>query len=365
VTTSRLPHAGEIVDTTFVGITVPSMRPPPYDVAPDVDCVPPNDLPACESHDSYVVVGAGKTAMDTCLWLLRHGVGPERLTWIKPRDAWLLNRANVQPGPQFAKQVLADVSAQLKAVQQAESVDELFARLSDAGSLMRIDDSIEPQMYRCAIVSDAELAALRRIDNVVRMGHVKAIAPGRVTLDGGTLETAGSVLYIDCTAVGLGRGDVTDVFAGDRITLQTVRTCQPVFSAALIAHVEAAYGDDDTRNALCRPIPNPEVPLDWLRMMLTYNGNQIRWFDEPDMMAWLDSARLNILSHATATSSDVQNSDLAPAVRPATGPTPGAGPHTGRRCGGSVHPAARPRRCGRARAPAPGRRPRQSKAGAR
>ena len=21
--------------------------------------------------------------------------------------------------------------------------------------------------------------------------------------------------------------------------------------------------------------PNPEVPLDWLRMMLTYNGNQI------------------------------------------------------------------------------------------
>ena len=91
------------------------------------------------------------------------------------------------------------------------------------------------------------------------------------------------------------------MFDDDRITLQTVRTCQPVFSAALIAHVETAYGDDDTKNALCRPIPNPEVPLDWLRMMLTYNGNQLRWFDEPDMMAWLDSARLNILSHATAT----------------------------------------------------------------
>jgi hypothetical protein len=98
----------------------------------------------------------------------------------------------------------------------------------------------------------------------------------------------------------LGRGDVATIFAGDRITLQTVRTCQPVFSAALIAHVEAAYADDDTRNALCRPIPNPEVPLDWLRMMLTYNGNQLRWFDEPEMMTWLDSARLNILSHATA-----------------------------------------------------------------
>jgi hypothetical protein len=277
------------------------MRPPPYVVAPDVDCIPPNDLPTFEPRDNYVIVGAGKTAMDTCVWLLRNGIAPERLTWIKPRDAWLLNRANVQPGPHFAKRVLADVSAQLKSVQRAESVDHLFAMLSDAGSLLRIDESVEPQMYRCAIVSPAELEQLRRVENVVRMGHVKEIEPGRVGLDSGTLPIAGTALYIDCTAVGLGRGDITPVFDTDRITLQTIRTCQPVFSAAAIAHVEAAYADDDTRNTLCRPIPNPEVPLDWLRMMLTYNENQIRWFDEPDMMAWLDSARLNILSHATTT----------------------------------------------------------------
>jgi hypothetical protein len=293
--------ARRVVDSTFVGITVPSMRPPPYDVAPEIDCIPPNDLPKYQARDSYVIVGAGKTAMDTCLWLLRHGVAPQRLTWIKPRDSWLLNRANVQPGPQFAKRVLADVSAQLKSVEQAESVEHLFALLSDAESLLRIDESVDPQMYRCAIVSHAELEQLRRIENVVRMGHVKAIEPGRVVLDGGAMSNTGSTLVIDCTAVGLGRGDVTEVFDADRITLQTVRTCQPVFSAALIAHVEAAYADDDTKNALCQPIPNPEVPLDWLRMMRTYNENQIRWFDEPDMMAWLDTSRLNILSHATAT----------------------------------------------------------------
>jgi hypothetical protein len=280
---------------------VPSMRRPPYDVAPGVDCIPPNDLPRYEARDSYVIVGAGKTAMDTCLWLLRHGIAPERLTWIKPRDSWLLNRANIQPGPQFTKKVLADVTGQLKSVQNAESIDDLFARLAEAQSLLRIDESVEPEMYRCAIVSLAELEQLRRITDVVRMGHVQAIEVGRVVLERGTVPVAGSALHIDCTAVGLGRGDVTNVFDDDRITLQTVRTCQPVFSAALIGHVEAAYADDDTRNALCRPIPNPEVPLDWLRMMHTYNENQIRWFDEPDMMAWLDSARLNILSHSTAT----------------------------------------------------------------
>ncbi len=290
-----------IVDSTFVGITVPSMRPPPYDVAPGVDCIPPNDLPRRGARDRYVIVGAGKTAMDTCLWLLRHGIAPQRLTWIKPRDSWLLNRANVQPGPQFAKQVLADVSAQLKSVEKAESVDDLFARLADAGSLLRIDESVDPRCTAAPSCRRPNSSSSGGSTNVVRMGHVTGDRTGPRGARRGSLPIAESALYIDCTAVGLGRGDVTSVFDADRITLQTVRTCQPVFSAALIAHVEAAYADDDTKNALCRPIPNPEVPLDWLRMMQTYNENQIRWFDEPDMMAWLDSARLNILSHATAT----------------------------------------------------------------
>ncbi len=76
-----------------------------------------------------MIVGAGKTAMDACLWLLRHGVAPQRLTWIKPRDSWLLNRAAIQPGKQFAKRVLADVSDQLAAVSRGGIVPDLFERL--------------------------------------------------------------------------------------------------------------------------------------------------------------------------------------------------------------------------------------------
>jgi hypothetical protein len=66
------------VDTTYVGVTVPSMRPPPYPAAERLRCVAPNELPQLPSHDRYVIVGAGKTAMDTCLWLLRHRV---RTSW--------------------------------------------------------------------------------------------------------------------------------------------------------------------------------------------------------------------------------------------------------------------------------------------
>ena len=293
------------VVSTHVEITVPSMRPPSYAVSPGVDCVPPNDLPRIRDHiDRYVIVGAGKTAMDACLWLLRHGVAPQRLTWIKPRDSWILDRAAIQPGSQFAKRVLRDFANQLAAVYEAESLDDLFGRLETKGCLLRIDDSVDPSMYRCAILSQAELDALRRIDDVVRQGHVRAIEPGRVTLDDGTLNIDGSALYIDCTADGLGRKEPTPVFSGGHISLQTVRTCQPAFSAAVIAHVEATYADDDIKNAFCRPVPYPHEPTDWLRMMLTFNQNQLQWFSDPDMMAWVDGARLNVLHHVAAAVSD-------------------------------------------------------------
>ena len=65
------------VVTSRVEIIVPSMRRPSYDIAPGVECVPPNDLPRIrEARDRYVIVGAGKTAMDACLWLLHHGIAP-------------------------------------------------------------------------------------------------------------------------------------------------------------------------------------------------------------------------------------------------------------------------------------------------
>ena len=162
--------------------------------------MPPNDLPRIrEARDRYVIVGAGKTAMDACLWLLRHGVAAQRLTWIKPRDAWVLDRAAIQPGSQFAKRVLRDFSNQLAAVHEAESLPDLFDRLESKGCLLRIDTSVDPTMYRCAILSHAELDELRRIEDVVRMGHVQSLEPGRVTLDGGTLDIDGSALYIDCS----------------------------------------------------------------------------------------------------------------------------------------------------------------------
>ena len=305
----RVDVRRRIVDATYLDVVVPSMRPPAYAVSPGVDCIPPNQLPKQLLRDRYVIVGAGKTAFDSCLWLLRHGIAPDRITWIRPRDSWILDRAAIQPGIGFAEQVIADFVAQMRAIVKAESVDQLFDRLSAAGCLLRIDESVQPTMYRCAVVSTLELAQLRRIDDAIRLGHVTAIEPDRIVLEGGTVDAVPSALYVDCTGDGLGKRPPIDVFAPGRITLQPVRSCQPAFSAAVIGHVEVTKADDAVRNAYCRPVPHPTVPLDWLSMTGAFNENQLQWFSDAEMIAWLNGARLNVVSHlrteATPTPQDM------------------------------------------------------------
>ena len=315
----RVEVRRRVVDATYLSVVVPSMRPPLYDVAPEVDCIPPNGLPMQPARDRYVIVGAGKTSMDACLWLLRHGVDPGRLTWIKPRDSWLLDRAAVQPGPLFARRVLADFSAQSRAIAQATSVDDLYVRLEKLGCLQRIDPAVEPTMYRCAIVSRGELERLRLISDVVRLGRVVALEPGRIVLDGGTVDADPGALYVDCTGDGIGTREATPVFATGRLTLQSVRTCQPAFSAAVIARVEAMDVDDDTKNDYCRPVEHPMEPLDWITMTLDFNHNQLVWFDDAEMMHWLNRARLNVVSHLQSDDDAARDgaAQIAPRLRAA------------------------------------------------
>ncbi len=285
-----------VVDATYLRTVVPSMRNPPYYVGDGIDCVPPNDLPArAMGRERFVMVGAGKTGIDACLWLLRQGVSPERLTWIMPRDTWLMDRANLQPGPKFLKRFQGSFVARQAAIAAATCVDDLFDRLEASGVLLRLDPGVRPGMYRCATVSAAELNQLRRIRDIVRMGRVQSIEPGKVVLTDGALPLDGSVLCVDCSADGLQRRPPMTVFDGDRITLQSLRGCQQVFSAALIAHVEAGYDDDALRNDLCIPVPHPDTDRDWLTTTLAEQRNQARWLDDADLMDWLCAARLDLM----------------------------------------------------------------------
>lgn len=286
--------AGRFVDATHSKMRVPSTSPPSFTMRPEVAFVPVNDLPrAAARYDRFVVIGAGKTGMDACVWLLDNGADPDCITWIVPRDSWVLNRANFQPGEEFFARFCKSIADQVDAVVQAESVDDVFAHLEACDELRRIDPTVTPEAYHCAILSDAELAQLRRIGDVVRMGHVTSIDAEAIQLDDGTIPTGASTLHVDCSAAGIPTHPSVPVFDGDRITLQWIRTCQPSFSAALIGHIEAAYADDAAKNHLATPIVPPTVPLDWLRMFQVELATRQRWAADPGIGDWLASTRLD------------------------------------------------------------------------
>ena len=159
--------------------------------------------------------------------------------------------------------------------------------------LTRIDPRVKPTMYRCAIVSDAELAQLRRVINVVRKGHVKAIEAERIILDQGEIPTSLQHIHVHCSADGIPRLPEQPIFQGNRIKVQYVRTCQPTFSGAFVAHVEATLSSDEEKNALCRPVPIPDAPIDWLRIILATYQNRAAWQNHADLLKWLHGARLD------------------------------------------------------------------------
>lgn len=281
--------ARALVDATYMKVAVPSVRPPPYAVAAGVRLIPPNDLPkAARPADGYTVIGAGKTGMDAVLWLLARQVDPDTITWITPRDSWLLYRETTQPGDGFK------MGDHMQHLANNETAAKVFRSLEAGEFLARIDQSVEPTMYRCATVSAAELEQLRRVTKIVRMGRVKQVTQVGLELDEGTLPQGSDTLYIDCTADGLATRPSVPVFADGKLTLQTVRGCQQVFSAALIARVEA-LGDItlEQKNQLTGVIPHPDTPRDYFTNALSHVSNVMQWNQNDIIRQWLADTRLN------------------------------------------------------------------------
>ncbi|SMQ50447.1 unnamed protein product [Zymoseptoria tritici ST99CH_3D7] len=283
-----------IVDATFMKVKVPSMGPPPYKVGEHVELVTPNDLPkATRPYAAYTVVGAGKTGIDACLWLLKQGVDPKIISWIMPRDSWFLERGGIQPGERFAESTAASINAINDSVMEATSPEDLFLRLEKHKQLIRMTDQVWPSMFRCATVSLAELEQVQKIGNVVRQGRVVSLEANKVTMENGDYQPGPDTLYIDCSADALAKLEPVPVFRGKQITLQSVRYCQQVFSAAFIAHVEATYDDEKLKNDLCHVVPHPDESIDWFIVTLQSHRNGLKWSAQPKTAAWLAQARLD------------------------------------------------------------------------
>lgn len=72
-----------------------------------------------------------------------------------------------------------------------------------------------------------------------------------------------------------------------------MRAYQPVFSAALIAHVEAAYEDEATKQKLTQVVPLPNRDIDWVPMTAAMLRNMHIWGEAPELRAWIHNCRLD------------------------------------------------------------------------
>ncbi len=294
----------KLVDANYFSPTVPSTHTRKFKVADGVRCVTPNALtqlwqtPSKEDRPTkFCIVGAGKTAMDAGIWLLNHGAAPDNISWVMPRDSWLVNRLTTQPGEEFFKDSIGGQVTQMACFANATSVDDLFLRMEASGQMLRIYPDHTPTMFHFATVSKGEIAILQRIKNVIRMGRVQALEPANMVLDKGHMAMEAGTLYIDCSASAVEPRAMPPIFDGHKIVLQLVRAPLPTFSAALIAYVEAHYPNDkdgeELKNKLCGNVPFPHSLADYPRTIAANMTNQMYWGQDKPLRNWMRETRLD------------------------------------------------------------------------
>lgn len=253
----------KLVDGTYFQTSVPSTHKPGFEIADGTPFAIPGDLPglwkqADNLPKHFIILGAGKTAMDTGVWLIEAGVSPDRIGWVRPRDSWLFNRHYLQPAEAHLDRLANFQTAQMKAAASSDSGEEMFEKLGAEGYMLRLDPDITPEMFHFAVISEGEIAMLRQIKEVYRQGRVNRIEPGAMHFASESVSLPEGTMFIDCTASAVpfeARQNVKPFFDGDTITLQLAQVPFVPYSAALGAFLETNFDSDEERNALVPPAP--------------------------------------------------------------------------------------------------------------
>lgn len=297
---TRVTVRKKTVDATYFSPSVPSTHTRNFTVASGVRVIAPNGLTqlwlqtaAQPVPQKFCILGAGKTAMDAAVWLLRNGAAPESIQWVVPRDSWLVNRLQTQPGLEFFHDSMGAEADKMAAFAESQAMEEVFFKLEALGHMLRIDPSHSPTMFHYATISGAEVELLRTIKHVIRKGRVIDIARDAMVLEQGQIAMDPAVLYVDCTASAVSHRATEPVFQGSRIVVQLLRAPLVALSAALTAYVEVHGGDDEQKNQLCVPVPFPANLADYARATQVSMMNQFQWSQNKALRQWVRNSRLD------------------------------------------------------------------------
>jgi hypothetical protein len=282
----------KIVDTTYLEGAIPASTSPPFEVAEGVRCVPAGEIARLsERPERFVIIGGGKTALDACVWLLEQGVPAPEIRWIRPRDAWWLNRRFHQP-QELLPSLYRGMAIQLEAMANATSVEDLCARLEEAEFFLRIDPRVAPTMFRGAVASEAELGLLRQIEDVVRLGHVRRIERDEIVLDEGRLPTSEKTVHVHCASRGLSRRPLRPIFEAGRVTVQPFLWGFACYQFAMLGVVEATIESDEEKNRICPPVPYWDTTRDYLSAFFATLAQERARAAHSALASWAKETRL-------------------------------------------------------------------------
>ena len=253
----------------YLSPLIPATTPPPFGVADGARVVPVNEL-----------VDARRSAV---------AVRDRRLRQDRHRRVRLAARQRCRPGRDLLGAAARPVDAQprgrpartrrsssawradtMEAAAEAASPDDLFLRPRGArrhAAHRPVRDARpwpRPRRWR-----SGSSTCCARSSNVVRLGHLRRVEPGRLVLDDGeVVDREGR------RGRALRRAGPAVPAAGADLGCATRSRCSrsapgsPASARRWPASSEATFDDDAEKNRLCPPSPFSDTPADWCRMQV-------------------------------------------------------------------------------------------------
>lgn len=227
---------------------IPSKVPPKFPIDEGISIMTPNQIydshhaKTLERKTHYVVLGAGKTAMDAVVYLQRHAnVKTQNISWVISNDVWMLAREGPGSPWSYSEALLRHDGDQ----------DKACLELEQTGAFVRLSKDVTPTKFRFPVIGKDELKLLRQIKNLIRRGRVSAIKQDRNRVlvqfeDNNGIcipsTTVADTVFIHCTSPGPFNGNATDeVFVTDKQLNLNLLYAPPVsVSMSSIAYLEAA-----------------------------------------------------------------------------------------------------------------------------
>ena len=295
--THKLKWNRKLVDTSFLTSPVPSVNPPSFHVedTPEIKFCPVNGIAKIHGGNNllkkFMIIGAGKTSMDAIVFLLNHGVDPDSISWIRPRETWLFYRDDDGKNGIGGVRGFGVENIGIFA-DSTKTVDDFFLLGERQGIFLRIDEDHMPEMFRGAAISPHEIMLCRKVKNIIKNGRIKSIEKGRIIFENGSMiATDSDTLHVNCSSIGLTTRKPIPIFTSDRITIQMVFAFQPALGAAVLGYIEAHYGEKlDFANEVAIPLAYPKTKFEFFNSIRISYVNLDRWLRY--FHSWLNTIRL-------------------------------------------------------------------------